>query len=218
MIAAIPAQQRSNFFIRSRALLLFLIFMVAFVLFLAAGIHYSNATHFTVSDGSPLTITGAPGELITITVNAGSSVEGDWATSGVTLSLNSPANFSTQLVAAQDPNWSDSISTSSSSPDSEVLLSGSFTIPSNIDANTQSITGAITGNVLFPEDDGFFYQNTLKSLNIPVQVTLVSASEVFLGTQLPLYLAAGLGMLLLLMLPVFFRISDSQRKSPFVSL
>lgn len=218
MVAATLAQQRSNFFIRSRALLLFLVFVVFFALFLAAGIHYSTSTHFTVSDGNSLAISGAPGETITVTIDAGSSVEGDWATSGVTLSLNSLSSFSTQLVAPQDPNWSDMISTNGSEPDSEVLLSGSFTIPSDINTNTQSLTGTIGGNVLFPADEGFFYKNTLKALSIPVQLTLLNASTVFLSTQLPLYLATGLGALLLLALPAFFRLYDSRRLSPFISL
>lgn len=218
MVAATLARQRSNFFIRSRALLLFLVFVVFFALFLAASIHYSTSTHFIVSDGSSLAISGAPGETITVTIDAGSSVEGDWATSGVTLSLNSPFSFSTQLVAPQDPNWSDTISTNGSEPDSEVLLSGSFTIPSDINANTQSLTGTISGNVLFPADEGFFYKNTLKALNMPIQLILLNASTVFLGTQLPLYLATGLGVPLLLALPAFFRLYDRRRLSPFISL
>jgi hypothetical protein len=219
MLATIPAQPRSNFFLRSRALLLFLIFVIAFALLLAASIHYSNATHFTVSDGNALTIIGAPGELVTITINVGTSIEGDWATSGVNLSLNTPAVFSTQLVATQDPTWSsDGIATDSDSPDSEVVLSGSFTIPSNIDAKTQAVTGVISGNVLFPEDDGSFFTNTLKPLDIPVQVTLISASEVLFKEQLPLYLSAGGGLLILLALPAFFYLSDSRHRSPFVSL
>lgn len=219
MVTATSAQKQGGFFVKSRALLLFLIFFIALILFIVAAVHYNSATHFTTSDGGSLTISGAPGELVTVTINVGSSVNGHWASQGgLTLTLNSPSNASTLVVAPRDPDWSDTISTTADNPDSDILLTGTFMLPTNIHTVGQTISGQISGDVEYPADEGFAFTDSNKSVSIPVQLILIDASSSFLTTQLPLYTITGLGIALLLIFPAIFRFYDIRRKPSFYSM
>lgn len=168
------------------------------------GIHSYGLTHFSVSANDTLTIIGSPGELVSIDINAGSSVDGEWASQdGLTLTLSSPPSFSTQLVEPKDQDWSDSIKTSMNNPDRDIILSSSLVIPSNLNANTKSITGNITGSVTFPEDGGLFdFRDSSEKINIPVKLVLTSSSTTFATTRLPLYILA---VWVLVALPAYFR-------------
>lgn len=218
MAATTAGQQKVSLFIKGRGLLLFLVFLIAFLLFIPANAHYDSGTHFSATNGNPLTITGAPGELVSISVNAGSSVSGYWATDGMTLSLNGPANFSATIVAPRDRDWSSEISTSADNPDSDMMLNGFFTIPSNLGASGQTFTGQISGNVQYPADEGFAFTESQKAVSIPVRLLLVDPTVFFLSTPFPLYAVTGLGAFVLLILPAFFRLTDVRRKSAFPRL
>ncbi len=219
MVAAPSARQQGGFFVKGRGLLLFLIFFITLALFIGAGVHYNLATHFQASTGDTLAISGAPGELITITVDAGSSVDSHWASqNGLTLTLNTPSHFSTQLVAPRDPDWSDTISTSMDNPDGDMLLAGSFVLPANLNTTGQALTGQIAGDVEYPDDMGFEFQDSSKNVAVQLQLIPTDASAAFLTLQFPLYAITGLGIVLLLILPAIFRIYDMRRKESLTNV
>lgn len=207
-------QTKEPFFHKNRGLLLFLIFLLVLILFIVTSSRYSSATKIFASNGRLLTITGAPGELIVISVDAGgSALQGDAATrNGLTLTLNSPSHFSVQLVAPHNPDWGDTILTSSNGPDeTDAIVTGSFTIPTNIDVSAQPITGQISGKVEYPGGLGLTYANQETTVTVPVRLVLVSTSTYFQTPQFPFYLVTGLGIVALLILPTLFHFYDSWR-------
>jgi hypothetical protein len=215
MATVTNVKQKRKFLLEGRGLALFLIFFVALAAFMIASFHYHNLTHYTVSPSDTLIITGSPGELIYVDVNAGTSVNGLWASSGLTLSLNSPAHFSAPLIASKEVSWSDTILTETClgcSPDASIDMPGWFVIPTTLTANAPVITGQIAGDVIYPADQGFAFSDTTDQLAIPVRLTLESSTTTFTSGEFPLYLVTGADVLLLLAVPALFRLYDIRRK------
>jgi hypothetical protein len=217
METATPARQKNNFLLGGRGWVLFLVFLVTLAALIIFSIRYYSLTHYTASPNSTLTVTGSPGQRIFITINAGNSVNGLWASpAGLTVTLSSPSGFSTQLVAPQEQSWSHSISSSNKRSDESISITGSFVIPMSIDANAQSVTGQIAGDIRYPSPGGFFFSNETESINIPVQILLLTPLASYTTEQLPLHLVAGIDIVLLLAIPAFFRRYDIRRKQTFV--
>ena len=95
-------------------------------------------------------------------------------------------------------------------------MTGSFVIPSSIDANAQSVTGQIAGDIRYPSPGGFLFSNETVSINIPVQILLLTSSASYITEQLPLHLVTGIDIVLLLATPAFFRRYDIRRKQALV--
>ena len=214
MVTAAPTMQKSKFLLEGRGIILFLVFLFALILFISMSVRYYNFDHVSVSPGDTLNITGAPGERIFVNINAGSSINGDWASNrGVTLTLNT-LNFSTQLVAPRSADWSDFISTQSNQQSESFTVYGSFVLPPTLATNSQAISGQIVGDVTYSADQGGgVFADGSTQINIPVQLTPITSSDVFFNQQLPLYGVTVLDIALLLATPLVFGIYDISRRN-----
>src|SRR5579863_9777695 len=214
MVTAAPTMQKSKFLLEGRSIILFLVFLVALIFFIGMSVRYYNFDHVSASPGDTLNITGAPGERFFVNINAGSSINGDWASNGgVTLKLNT-LNFSTQLVAPRSVDWPDFISTQSNQQSESFIVYGSFVLPPALATNSQVISGQIVGDLTYPADQGGgVFADASTQINIPVQLTPVSSSDMFFNQQLPLYGVTVLDIALLLATPLVFGIYDASRRN-----
>ena len=214
MIATAPAKPQNSFLLEGRGLILFLVFLLALVGLIIFGASYNSSTHYSAASGTPLTITGAPGETVFITINAGNSINGLWASSGgISFSVSSFSTPAIGIAAPKDPSWSDSIETDSKSTDDPINISTSLVIPTPSNPSMTTITGQISGDISYP-DESFYgsFEDKSTNVSIPVRIILIPASTVFVSEQLPLYVATGLGILLLLAVPLACRVYDNQRR------
>ncbi|HEY3992511.1 MAG TPA: hypothetical protein VGM01_06470 [Ktedonobacteraceae bacterium] len=213
MVTTTSVKHRGTFLLEGRGIMLFLAFLVTLICLIFFGSRSYHFTHYSVSPGSPLIITAAPGQKIFLVLNAGTSLNGLWSSpQGLAITLNSPANFSTQVVAPQEPGWSELIGTGNSAGE-PIVIDGSFLVPTPDNPSASTVTGQIIGNVVYPDPDDFgSYHDQPVNISIPVTILLVSPSVVFADEQLPLYLSSGAGILLLLLIPAVCRTYDIQRK------
>lgn len=214
MIATASAKPQNSFLLEGRGLILFLVFLLALVGLIIFGTSYNSSTHYSVTSNAPLTITGAPGETVFITINAGNSINGLWASSGgLSFAVSSFSTPAIEIAAPKDPSWSDNIETDSKSTDDPINISTSLVIPAPSNPSVATITGQISGDISYPNESFFgSFEDKSTSVSIPVKIMLIPASTVFVSKQLPLYVATGLGILLLLAVPLAFRIYDNQRR------
>ncbi|HLZ62089.1 MAG TPA: hypothetical protein VKR06_34520 [Ktedonosporobacter sp.] len=154
----------------------------------------------------------------TVHIDVGSSISGKWATQGLDLTLDGPANDVTGAVPEKGPDWSEQISVQcpgngACPTGEEMILDGTFTVPYVEGPVSQTVTGHIAGTVYWPHDLGNGTFDT-KSTDVDVVVQLVlgtlSPYDAFMrgpdGFADAAWLSFGLGALLALMLAIRFHL------------
>lgn len=214
MEIAIPVKQKGKFLLEGRGLILFLAFLITFIGVVALANRFYHFTHYTATQASPVVMVAAPGQKIFLTFNLGNSLNSDWGSpGGLRITLNSPVGFSSQVVTPQEPDWSGFMQTSNSAGD-PMIITGSFTVPTPDNPASSTLTGQISGDILYPDPDpSGIYHDQIIHVAIPVSILLISPSAIFSSEQLPLYTVSGAGILLMLLIPVLFRVYDTRRKS-----
>lgn len=212
MVTATPVKRKSSFLLEGRGILLVLVFVLALIALITCGSRDYHYTHYSTSLSEPLLITAAPGQDIFLTITTTTSLNGLWAApTGLTLALNEPAGFATQVVEPQQRNWS-YIETANTDGET-IVIDGSFVVPTPDQAGASVLSGRLVGTLVYPDPaiDGM-YHNTTQRVSLPVFIQLLAPSMVFGIEQLPLYLAGSAGILLLLAIPTFFRFYDVRRQ------
>lgn len=213
MINVTPPVRKSTFLIQGRGLLLFVALIVALACLISFKSHAESYTRYSAVPNVPLNITAAPGQEIAVTIIAGQSLNGFWASIGLSLTLDSPARFFAPVIAPHDDNWGHYLQTSQDNPNEDIVMDGSFTVPSPGSAGVSVLRGKISGDITYPvsEDVAYFREQTT-TLSVPIVIYLISPSTAFIWEQLPLYLAGSASILILLAIPVFYRIYRVKRK------
>lgn len=213
MINVTPPVRKSTFLIQGRGLIFFMALFVALACLISFKSHAESYTHYSAFPNVPLNITAAPGQEIFVTITADQSLNGFWASTGLSLTLDSPASFFAPVVAPHDDNWGSLFQTSLDTPNRDIVMDGSFTVPTPGAAGMSVLRGKISGGLTYPvsEDVAYFREQTT-TLSIPVVIQLILPSTAFVWEQLPLYLAGSASILILLAIPVFYRIYKVKRK------
>jgi hypothetical protein len=213
MINVTPPVRKSTFLIQGRGLILFVALFVALACLISFKSHAESYTRYSAFPGAPLSITAAPGQEISVTITAGPSLNGFWYSTGLNITLDSPASFSAQVVVPHDDNWGSLFQTSKDTPNEDIVMDGSFTVPTPGTAGMSVLRGKISGGLTYPISyDVAYFRDQVTSLSIPVIIQLISPSTAFIWEQLPLYLAGSSSILILLAIPVFYRIYKVKRK------
>ncbi len=207
MINVTPPVRKRTFFIQGRGFILFVALFVALACFISFKSHAESYTRYSTMANGRLDITAAPGQEISLTIIAGQSLNGFWASTGLYLTLDSPVHFYAPVVARHDANWDDLIQTDADYPAEDIVMDGSFIVPSPDTIGTSTLRGKVSGAITYPIAQGStYYREQVTPLSIPVVIHLISPSTAFVWEQLPLYLAGSASILLLLAIPVFYRI------------
>lgn len=213
MINVTPPVRRRTFLIQGRGLILFVALFVALTCLISFKGHAESYTHYSTFSNVSLDITAAPGQEISVTIIAGQSLNGFWASPGLNFTLDSPANFFTPVVAPHDDKWSHFIQTDADHSDEEIVMDGSFTVPTPDTAGTSVLRGKVSGAITYPISQGStYYRDQVTTLSIPVVIHLISPLTAFVWEQLPLYLAGSASVLILLAILVFYRIYKVKSK------
>jgi hypothetical protein len=149
-----------------------------------AGRHYARH-HIFVSEYDyelggypPITLTGAAGDTIRLTVR-NFTVDGYWASdSGLQLLL--PNRPPITLAAPKKESWPHQIEATARSRETAITMGGSFTIP----AADGTLEGTIKGDLRYPAaglNDS--YTDEVKSISVPVKITITPAGNRSLWTD-----------------------------------
>ena len=130
------------------------------------------------------------GVMETVHIGIGQSIQGNWATQGLQLSIS--GNVGSGVVPFKDVSWPQQITVKCPGGNTlcptggPMVLDGSFTVPDIAGPAAQTVTGHITGTVYWPRDLGNGTFDT-KSTDVDVTVQMVlgtfSPYEAFMRGQ-----------------------------------
>jgi serine/threonine protein kinase len=161
------------------------LFLIVNVIRIAAGGDLD--TNWSANSSDTINIPAVRGLAETVHINAGTSIQGLWATStGLSLEFDDPTIAPLMILSPQEPTWSDQIivtcSEAYSSNDcpsgQNMSLDCHFAIPDFAGPMTQTIHAHIKGTIIWPHDRG---DNTFDTqsmdINMPVQLNVRPMSQ-----------------------------------------
>lgn len=165
--------------------------------FIFFGIQYLGLSTYNIHQGdAPLDIQAARGQTVDITIGWADSVNGDWASSGLTLRFDGQ-NTAIEIIPPQAKDWNDQITTISQFSYKGINIYATFSIANYAGPVTETLTGTIQGQITYPQHvGGEYFQDTTDDVSLPVRLHLIPSSEVLLKQVSP-YLPAILLILLL---------------------
>jgi hypothetical protein len=132
---------------------------------------YAHTHIFIVDNGEPIVFTAAAGDRVVLGVRVQSSINENWATTGLTATVS---GRTVTLVGPVERTWGEEISTSSSESADDVDVAGNFTIPEVGGTGRGQVEGSLGGTVEYPTKSALQFREASMSVNVPLRITVTS--------------------------------------------
>jgi hypothetical protein len=168
--------RRFQWLLPALILLVMLLALIGIVGYTLAARNYATHSSFLAQNGMPLKIVATRSEIIALSVEIPVANRGYWATDqGIILTLDG-VRTPLVVIGPKPKDWGDTIS---GSVDDSLTLAGSVTIPSSIGGPLRrSLSGQLSGRILYPGAGRISFQEETTEINIPLQLQLMPSGTI----------------------------------------